>query len=73
MTGLGKHCTNTRTDSIPSQDALIRAALEVAAIEAEKYTDCCQSCAGVGRRIRALADDPQALAAIKAKAIENRT
>ncbi len=36
------------------RDAARDAALEEAAKVAEKYTECCQSCAGVGFRIRAL-------------------
>jgi aryl-alcohol dehydrogenase-like predicted oxidoreductase len=65
----------TRTDSIPSQDALIRAALDAGANEID-----CGKCYGkpcprpgdcmnvLADEIRALADDPQALAAIRAKA-----
>ena len=53
----------TRTDSIPSPDALICAALEAvaaASVEINGYR--------LRDKIRALADNPDALAAIKAKA-----
>jgi len=61
--------------TIPSQDALIRAALERAGTAARMAmvgnTDAdeltCSICAAV---IRAMRDDPEALAAIKAKAGE---
>lgn len=57
---------NTRTDTIPSPDALIRAALEAAAkkawIKGWMHPD------EIASTIRALADDPEALAAIVAKA-----
>ena len=70
---------NTRTDSIPSQDALIRAALEAAANGVENlgsrlgYVDSgvtgpVTTSKAMSRAIRALADNPDALAAIKAKA-----
>jgi hypothetical protein len=82
MTGLGKHCTNTRTDSIPSEDDLIRAALEAAADNAEspnlpvfkpgwgaaQDAAAISAMVAVAKSIRAMKDDPQALAAIKAKA-----
>ena len=56
------HEMPTRTDSIPLQDDLIRAALEVAAEATDFYSY------DGGRDIRALADKPEALAAIKVKA-----
>jgi hypothetical protein len=77
---------NTRTDSIPSEDALIRAALEAAAkmIEGTAYTShgdgrslepVSAGLAGmdmhhatIAATIRAMKDNPDALAAIKAKA-----
>jgi hypothetical protein len=59
-----RHCftSYTRTDSIPSPDAIVRAALE-AAMDRFCEADICDE-------IRALRDDPDALAAIIAKAGE---
>lgn len=68
---------NTRTDGIPSQDALIRAALEAVIektalmpthIPANPRLAYHAALDAVESHIRALANDPQALAAIKAKA-----
>lgn len=77
MTGLGKHCTNTRVDSIPSQDALICAALEVAAKICEDKARGNPRSQGqylnAAHAIRHLKTKPEALVEIKAKAIENRT
>jgi hypothetical protein len=42
-------------------EAAVKRAIEASINRAEKYTECCQSCAGVGRVIRALATDPAAL------------
>jgi hypothetical protein len=42
-------------------EAAVKRAIEASINRAEKYTECCQSCAGVGRAIRALATDPAAL------------
>ena len=50
-----------------SDEALRGAALE-AADRAEKFTECCQSCAGVGRPIRALATEDATIAAIRERA-----
>ena len=80
--GAGANLTQyTRTDTIPAQDDLICAALEAAAKAAEfdaddKFAPMVRSfdeafeagCLCVSRSIRALADNPEALAAIKAKA-----
>ena len=47
------------TESLTRANAATAAAYEVAARVAERYTDCCQSCAGVGTRLRALATADQ--------------
>jgi len=89
--GAGSNATQyTRTDTIPSQDSLIRAALDAAT---EKLGDMLYLLSigspGDGpftlqdrtrdevidqsvKAIRALKTNPQALAAIKAKAVEGR-
>jgi hypothetical protein len=73
---------NTRADTIPSPDALIIAALEAAADNAEspnlpvfkpgwgsaQDAAAISAMVAVAKFIRALADNPDALAAIKAKA-----
>lgn len=63
----------TRTDTIPSQDALIRAALEEAAETCDVATmdGVGDIIRGKGDEIRALADDPEAIARI-IKAAEGR-
>lgn len=47
-------CATHRPEPAPDPAAIREAALEEAAKVAERYTDCCQSCAGVGTRILAL-------------------
>jgi hypothetical protein len=70
-------CHYTRTDSIPSPDALIRAALEAAVKVAVGYDcrgyddDTDRAARRITDAIRALANNPEALARI-AKAAEGR-